>query len=84
MTTYTETSMVKPEHIRIIDEQLKDLGSKVQDSCLDGQEHSLANVLHLACGGGSFEVSSLETLNGIGNSHFSIQCTCQNSVTRAR
>lgn len=29
MTTYTETSMVKPEHIRVIDKQLADLGSKV-------------------------------------------------------
>ncbi|WP_286719084.1 hypothetical protein [Thalassolituus sp. UBA2009] len=84
MTIYTEISMVKPEHIREIDTQLKALDSKVQESCLDGQEHSLANVLYLACGGGSFGVSSLEQLNGIGNDHFSIFCTCQNAVTRAR
>lgn len=84
MTIYTETSMVKPEHIREIDKQLKNLGSKVPDACLDNSEHSLALVLSLACGGGQFGVSSLGEINNIGDSHFSIDCTCQNSPTRAK
>lgn len=63
---------------------LQKLGSKVGKNCLNGKEHVLANVLHLACGGGPFGISSLDVLNTIGNDDFSIECTCQSSVTRAK
>lgn len=84
MTTYKETTMVSPEHIKEIDKQLKELGSKVEERFLDGEEHMLANVLNLACGGGTFGISSLDALNSIGDVTFSIECTCENSITKTR
>lgn len=74
MTTYKETTMVLPEHIKEIDKQLKKLGSKVEERFLDGEEHVLANVLNLACGSGTFGISSLDVLNSIGDVTFSIEC----------
>ena len=80
MVIYDEKSMVEPEHIKEIDKQLKKLGSKVPEELLkDGGQHSLANVLQLACGGGTYGVSSLDSLNNIENAEFGIKCSCQNS-----
>ncbi|MEJ2498877.1 MAG: hypothetical protein P8Y49_05745 [Sulfurovaceae bacterium] len=84
MKNYRETEMVSPEHIQEIDKQLQKLGSKVEKDCLDGKEHVLARVLHLACGGGTFGISSLDIINNIGNDDFSIKCTCQSSATRVK
>jgi hypothetical protein len=84
ISTYEESSMVEPEHIKEIDKQLKKLGSKVEEKCLDGEKHALARVLNLACGGGKYGLSSLNAINTIGNDEFSIKYTCQNSPTRAR
>jgi hypothetical protein len=75
--------MIKTKDIVEIHKQLQKLGSKVSDNCLDGKEHALANILHLACGGGTFGVS-LNDINDIKNNNFSIECDCKHSVTRQR
>ncbi len=63
--------MVKSDDITEINKQLQKLGSKVPNNCLDGQEHALANILYLACGGGTFGIS-LSDINNIQNNNFSI------------
>lgn len=63
--------MVSPKHIKIIDEQLQKFGSKVSDTCLDGEEHALANVLWLACGESTYGIS-LEKINSIRNANFQL------------
>ena len=83
MPTYYNTDMVKANDIIKINKQLQKLGSKVPDNCLDGKDHILANILHLACGGGTFGVS-LNDINKIQDSSFSIKCDCKHSITRQR
>jgi len=71
---YTNQSMVKPEHIKEIDNQLKNMGSKVPKELVeDKKEHSLANILQLACGAGSFSVKS-EKINSIKTNEFELNC----------
>jgi len=84
MAIYNENSMVEPEHIKEIDKQLKKLGSKVPEELLkDSTQHSLANVLQLACGGGKYKVETLSEINKIKIPNvFSIECSCQKSPLR--
>ncbi len=79
MITYQHTNMVKADHIKVINKSLKKMGSKVQEDCLDGENHSLANILHLACGGGTYRIS-IENINSISNDEFNINCSCINSI----
>jgi len=83
MTTYTKTSMVKKEHVKFIESELKKLGSKLADNITKEKEHSLADLLYLACGGGAFGIS-LADINSIGNNEFNIKCSCENASTRQR
>lgn len=79
---YVNGSMVKPEHIKEINKQLKKIGSKVPDNFLDDKEHILANILQLACGSGSFGVASIEDINKIGTDEFGLVCDCEKSPSR--
>ncbi|WP_419777760.1 hypothetical protein [Malaciobacter marinus] len=83
MTTYNEKSMVKKEHVKFIKSELKKLDSKLANNINSEKEHSLANLLSLACGGGTFGIS-LDDINSIGNDEFSIECSCENAITRQR
>ena len=81
MCIYYDENMVNAKDIIEIDMQLKKFGSKVPENYLDGKEHVLVNILHLACGGSSF-VISLKDINSIGNNGFSIESKCEPSITR--
>ena len=73
MIIYDKQSMVSSAHIKVIDEQLKNFGSKVPDGVLkDEHEHALANVLYLACGKGAFGNISLNDIKSIGNQEFNL------------
>lgn len=83
MTTYKDSDMVKANHIIEIDKQLKNFGSKVKRDYLNGEDHSLAIVLYLACGGGNFNIS-LDDINTIEHSEFKIECSHGNSINRQK
>lgn len=80
MTIYSNNEMVEVSHIVEINKQLKKLGSKVKDDLLDGEKHSLSNVLSLACGGGTYGIT-VDKINSIQSSQFQINCSCENSIT---
>lgn len=72
MTIYTKTSMViNAQHIIEINKQLIELDSKVDDRFLDGKEHALLNILHLAMGDGTYKIP-LEDINKIATNQFQI------------
>ena len=83
MIIYNENSMVKKEHVKFIESELTKLGSKVANNINLEKDHSLANLLSLACGGGKFGIS-LKDINSICNDEFKIECSCVNSITRQR
>lgn len=68
---YDKHSMVHPDHIKVIDQQLQKYGSKVPEDFLDEKEHALPNVLRLALGEGSYKVDLVQ-INKIGNHEFSL------------
>lgn len=78
MIKYDEKSMVSKEHANIIAEKLKSLGSKVSkqiegDLEKDSKEiYLLANLLYLACGGGSYKLD-LAQIMSINNDEFCIE-----------
>lgn len=80
MKIYDRDEMIRAEHIKEIDKQLKKLGSKVDEKLLDGEAHILSNVLNLACSGGSYGLS-LNKINSIGNNEFQLYYNCENSIT---
>jgi hypothetical protein len=53
---YDEKSMVKREHVKIIVKELRELGSEIPQNLDINNEHSLANLLSLACGGGKYRL----------------------------
>ena len=64
--------MIHPDHIKVINQQLQQYGSKVSDDFLKSDEaHALGNVLSLALGEGSYRVD-LADINAIGNHEFSL------------
>ena len=71
MSTYTNSSMVKKDHVKIIAEELRKLGSKVPSNLDLEKDHSLANILYLAAGNGTYKLSR-EQINQITNDEFSI------------
>jgi len=79
MKTYTDIDMVKPKDIIEINKQLSKLGSKVSEKFLDGEEHSLANILHLACGESSYGIS-IQDINSIQSANFRIDCKCKDTI----
>lgn len=72
MTIYTNQSMVKKEHARIIAEALIELDSKIPKDLDFKKEHSLANILSLATGNGTYKLS-FDEINQIQNEEFSIE-----------
>jgi len=54
MTEYTESSMVKKEHVKFIANKLTNLKSKIPEGIDKNEEHALANLLYLAYGGGKY------------------------------
>ena len=73
VTIYTKTSIaINTQHIIEINKQLIELGSKVDDRFLDGKEHALLNILHLAMGGGGTYKVPLEDINKIVTNQFQI------------
>jgi len=81
MKIYTTNGMVESRHIKEIDNQLRILGSKVDEKYLDGEDYALALVLYLACGKGSFGLS-IEDINNIEGDDFKIEYNCKNSIIR--
>lgn len=80
MKIYDKNTMVCSKHITEINKQLAQLGSKVPKEFLDGNEHILANILNLACGGGTYGIT-LEKINSIKNNEFEIHYDCKDSIT---
>ena len=75
MVIYSNNLMVEHKHILEIDKQLKQYGSKVKESFLNG-DHCLANVLNLACGSGTYGIT-LDKINSIQTNEFKIDYTCK-------
>ena len=74
MSQYDQQTMVLPAHIKVINQQLINFGSKVPEHLVDdNQEHVLANVLHLALGQGTFGNVSLNDIESIGNQEFNLK-----------
>ena len=71
--------MVEIGDIKIIDNELKKLGSKVEKSLLNNGKHSLSNILHLVCNDNKI---SLSEINNIKGPKFLIDCKCEGSVFR--
>ena len=85
MQVYAYTQMVKQEHVKIIEKELRKRGSKIPKAMSLAKDHSLANLLSLACGGKY--ALKIEDIVSIGNSEFSInedgvKELCKNSPTR--
>ncbi len=80
MKIYDKNSMISSKDIAEINKQLVKLESKVPKEFLDGNEHALANVLSLACGGGTYGITS-EKINSIKNNEFEIHYDCKGSIT---
>jgi hypothetical protein len=76
MVIYSKNLMVEHKHIVEIDKQLKQFGSKVGDSFLDGDSHCLANVLNLAYGSGTYGIT-LDKINSIQTNEFKIDYICK-------
>lgn len=86
MQVYTYTQMVKQEHVKIIEKELRKRGSKTPKAMSLAKDHSLANLLSLACGGGKYALK-IEDIVSIGNSEFSInedgvKELCKSAATR--
>ena len=75
MVIYSNNLMVEHKHILEIDKQLKQYGSKVKESFLNG-DHCLANVLNLACSAGTYGIT-LDKINSIQTNEFKIDYTCK-------
>jgi len=78
--------MVKSEHIKVIAIELEKLGSKLPENLDMDSDHSLANILSLACGGGSYQIEP-EKLIQIRTEEFafdekSVKALCERSATR--
>lgn len=77
--------MIKKEHVKIIAVELAKLGSKMPDNLDLETEHSLANLLSLACGSGSYQIEP-EKLIQIRTDEFAIdekaiKALCERSDT---
>lgn len=86
--TYKDTDMIKQKHAKIIEKELIKLGSKIPEEMNLNlyKKHSLAQLLRLACGGGTYALKS-EDIASIRNSEFSIdedsvKKLCKNAPTR--
>jgi hypothetical protein len=87
MQSYTSTQMVKKTHAKVIEKQLRKLGSKTPSALKISRDKSLANLLYLACGGGKYALK-VEKILTIGNEEFSLDQNgvkelCKKSVTRS-
>lgn len=71
MQDYVGSQMVKKEHVKVIDSELRKRGSKIPEGMSLDEDRSLANLLSLACGGGAYALS-VEEIVSIGNNEFSI------------
>lgn len=72
MTTYTNNAMVKKEHVKIISEELSNIGSRMPQDLDPEKDHCLKNILYLATGNGTYGLST-DQINQIGNDEFSIE-----------
>ena len=82
---YDEKSMVKKEHVKIIVKELSNLGSKIPQNLHINNEHSLANLLSLACGSGKYRLEP-NIISQIKSDEFSIKegaikLLCEKSAT---
>ena len=85
MIIYDEKSMVKKEHVKFISEELNELKSKIPQNLDMDNEHSLANLLSLACGGGKYRLEP-NIIAQIKSDEFSIgeraiKLLCEKSAT---
>lgn len=64
--------MVKKEYVKIIDQELKKMGSKVPKNIDLEKEHCLASLLYLAAGDGSYRLT-LDQIAKIKTDEFSIE-----------
>lgn len=78
---YTTSDMVSAKHIKEIDKQLQQLGSKVSDRFMKNDKHILANVLSLACGDGTNGIT-IEQINSIKHPEFEIECDCRHATLK--
>jgi hypothetical protein len=69
--------MVKPQHIKEIDKQLRIHNSKVDEQFIDNQEHALFNILYLACSQRNYGVKH-DMIANIKTSEFSLENICEN------
>jgi hypothetical protein len=67
--TYTNTSMVKKEHINEIERQLIKLGSALPQGIDNAENRALRNILRLATGDGLYKLSP-ELINTISSKKF--------------
>jgi len=77
--------MVKKEHVKIIVKELRKRGSKTLKAMIIAKDHSLTNLLSLACGGKY--ALNIEDIVSIGNIEFAIseariKKLCKHSPTR--
>lgn len=82
---YDEKSMVKKEHVKIIVKELRKLGSEIPQNLDANNEHSLASLLSLACGGGTYglEPNKMAKIKSDGFSikEGAIKLLCKKSAT---
>jgi hypothetical protein len=71
MQDYVGTQMVKKKHVKEIAKELRKRGSKTPKGISLAKDRSLANLLSLACGHGTYGLS-IEDIVTIGSSEFSI------------
>lgn len=63
MCSYNQNSMMKANHVIQIGQALEALGSKMPSTCYDGMGHSLSNILHLACGSGTYGLTKEQVMS---------------------
>ncbi len=69
---YTNTSMVKKEHINEIERQLIELGSALPQGIDDAENRALRNILKLATEDGLYKLSP-ELINTISSEKFGFE-----------
>lgn len=86
MKDYFDKDIVSKEHAKTISGELRKRGSRTPKALCLSKDRSLANLLSLACGGGTYALD-VEDIVSIGNSEFSInkegvEELCSRSLTR--
>ena len=86
--SYNANSMVSQEDIKKIHKELERIGSKVSSSCLDNREHSLSNIMSLACSGGTYGITihQMSEIKQILKDSYEIEInySCEGSITGPR